>query len=74
MLHFWHSLARAKGVFSEVIIASELKISRVKPLFKNGNLALFTNYPPISLLPLMSKIFEYVIFHQIFDYTCLLIS
>ena len=43
---------------------SELKISRVKPLFKNGDPALFTNYRPISLLPSMSKIFEYVIFHQ----------
>ena len=47
---------------------SELKISRVKPLFKNGYPALFTNYCPISLLPSRSKIFEYVIFHQLFDY------
>ena len=46
----------------------ELKISRVKPLFKNGDPALFTNYRPISLLPSMSKIFEYVIFHQLLDY------
>ena len=44
--------------------SSELKISRVKPLFKNGNPALFTNYSPISLLPSISKIFKYVIFHQ----------
>ena len=29
---------------------SELKISRVKPLFKNGDPALFTNYRPISFL------------------------
>ena len=47
---------------------SELKLSRVKPLFKNEDPALFTNYRPISLLPLMSKIFECVIFHQLFDY------
>ena len=46
---------------------SELKTSRVKPLFKNGDPALFTNYRPISLLPSMSKIFKYVIFHQLFD-------
>ena len=46
---------------------SELKISPVK-LFKNGDPALFTNYRPISLLHSMSKIFEYVIVHQLFDY------
>ena len=49
---------------------SELKISRVKPLFKNGDPAMFSNYRPISLLPSMSKIFEYVIFCQLFDYMC----
>ena len=47
---------------------SELKISRVTPLFNIGDPALFTNYRPISLLPSMSKIFECVIFHQLFDY------
>ena len=47
---------------------SELKISLVKHLFKNGDPAVFTNYRPISLLPSMSKIFEYAIFHQLFDY------
>ena len=34
---------------------SELKISRLKPLFKNGNPAMFSNYRPISLLHSMSK-------------------
>ena len=47
---------------------SELKISPVKPLFKNGDPALFTNYRPISLFTSMSKLFENVIFHQLFDY------
>ena len=47
---------------------SELQISLIKPLFKNGDSALFTNYRPISLLPSMPKIFEHVIFHQLFDY------
>ena len=51
---------------------SELKISRVKPFLKNGDPALFTNYCPISLLPSMSKIFEYVIFINYLT-TCLLI-
>jgi len=47
---------------------SELKISKVKPLYKKGNMADISNYRPISLLPSISKIFEYVIFHQLFDY------
>ena len=49
---------------------SELKISRVKPLFKNGDPAMFSNYRPISLLSSMFKIYEYVIFYQLFDYMC----
>ena len=49
---------------------SELKISRVKPLFEKGDPSEFSNYRPISLLPSFSKIFEYAIFYQLFDYMC----
>ena len=38
------------------------------PLFKNGDTSNINNYRPISILPSISKIFEYVIFHQLFDY------
>ena len=41
------------GVFPD-----PLKIARVIPLFKNGNRNDITNYRPISLLPVVSKIFE----------------
>ena len=50
------------------IFPNELKISRVRPLFKNGDTTNINNYRPISILPSISKIFEYVIFHQLFDY------
>ena len=46
----------------------ELKISRVKPLLKNGDVADLCNYRPISLLPSFSKVFEYVIFDQLCNY------
>ena len=36
---------------------NQLKIAKVKPLFKKGNQSSFTNYRPISLLPSISKIF-----------------
>ena len=47
---------------------SDLKISRVKPLFKSGDASLFSNCRPISILPLISKIFEYIIFKQLYTY------
>ena len=51
------------GIFPE-----QLKISQVKPLFKKGDSTLFFNYRPISLLPSISIIFEYVIFKQLITY------
>ena len=47
---------------------SDLKISRVKPLFKFGDASLFSNYRPISLLPSFSKKFEHIIFKQLYTY------
>ena len=47
---------------------SELKKSKVKPLFKSGENTSFSNYRPISLLPSISKIFENVIFYQLMEY------
>ena len=47
---------------------NELKLSKVKPLFKSGDSSKFSNYLPISLLPSISKIYEYVLFYQLFDY------
>ena len=50
------------------IYPSQLKLSRVKPLFKHGNKSQFNNYRPISLLPSLSKFFEYVMFDQLLHY------
>ena len=47
---------------------SELKIFEVRPLFKNSDRTMFSNYRPIVLLPSMFKIVKYVIFYQVYDY------
>ena len=39
------------------LFPDNLKIAKVKPLFKKGDKSLFTNYRPISLLPAISKVF-----------------
>ncbi len=50
------------------IFPDQLKISKVVPILKKDDERLFTNYRPISLLPVISKIFEKVIFRQLYDY------
>ena len=44
--------------FSQGIFPDSLKIAKVIPLFKDGLKSQLSNYRPISLLPLISKIFE----------------
>ena len=45
-----------------------MKVSKIKPLFKKGDVTLLNNYRPISLLPCLSKIFERVLFNQLYEY------
>ena len=51
------------GIFPDL-----LKIAKVKPLFKCGDTAQLNNYRPISLLPTISKVFERVIYSQLYAY------
>ena len=50
------------------IYPRQLKESRVKPIHKSGEQSYFCNYRPISLLPSMSKVFEYGIFNQLITF------
>ena len=45
-----------------------LKVAKVKTLYKKGDNCCFNNYRPISLLPIISKIFERVMFTQLYFY------
>ena len=51
------------GVFPDA-----LKIAKVKPLYKKGDNFCLNNYRPISFLPTISKIFERVMFTQLYSY------
>jgi len=46
-------------------VPSDLKVAKVIPLYKSGNPCLFTNYRPISILPVFSKILEKVVYKRI---------
>ena len=50
------------------IFPDKLKIGKINPIYKKDDESLFTNYRPISLLPAISKIFEKVLFKQIYNY------
>ena len=50
------------------IFPSLLKIAKVKPLFKRGDVSQLNNYRPISLLPTISKVFERIIYSQLYAY------
>ena len=44
------------------------KIARVVPIYKSGDSSDVNNYRPISILPIFSKIFEKIVYQQIFGY------
>ena len=45
-----------------------MKIARVMPIFKSGDSSLLTNYRPVSVLPVFSKILEKVVYNRILKY------
>ncbi len=50
------------------IFPDKLKIGKIIHIFKNDDETQFTNYRPISLLPIISKIFEKIIFKQLYKF------
>ncbi len=50
------------------IVPDKIKIAKIIPIYKKDKDTLFTNYRPLSLLPALSKIFEKVIYKQLYKY------
>jgi hypothetical protein len=54
--------------FKTGTVPDELKIAKVIPIYKNGDKSLMTNYRPISILPILSKVFEKAMFNRLLNY------
>ena len=46
----------------------EFKLSCITPIFKSGDKNNPSNYRPIANLPCASKVFEYIVYTQLYDY------
>ena len=59
-------------IFKNTLLTStypdQWKLANVTPIFKKGDKQLIKNYRPISLLPVCSKIFEKIIFKNLYSY------
>ena len=50
------------------IVPTEWKLTRVSPILKKGKRQDVNNYRPISIIPAVAKVFERIIYHQLFKY------
>ena len=50
------------------VVPSELKIAKVIPLFKSGDPTKFSNYRPVSVLPVFSKILERLMYTRLLSF------
>ena len=57
------NLSITQGVFPH-----ELKVAKVIPFFKSNDPMVFSNYRPVSVLPLFSKIFERLMYNRLLSF------
>ena len=62
-LTYLFNLSLEKSIFPE-----EWKSARVTPLFKSGSKTDCNNYRPISVLSIVSKVFERIVYDQVYSY------
>ena len=54
--------------FETGIFPSELKIANVVPIFKSSDEMIFSNYRPVSVLPVFSKVLERLMYNRLITY------
>ena len=54
--------------FNTGLFPMELKIAKIVPIFKSGEECIFTNYRPVSVLPVFSKIMERLMYDRLISY------
>ncbi|XP_065642837.1 group II intron-encoded protein LtrA-like [Hydra vulgaris] len=57
-----------KSSIEQGVFPDQLKIAKVIPLFKGGDKSDISNYRPISILSIFSKILERIMFNRVFNY------
>ena len=65
-LHISHPLA--KLINQSIIVPSKLKVAKVISLFKQGDSEIESNYRPISLLSIFSKLYEKVMHNRLYSF------
>ena len=66
------NLSLATGIYID-----DWKCTHVMPIFKSGDRWQYANYPPIYILPAVSKVFEKEVFCQVYGYlteNCMLLK
>ena len=54
--------------FNEGIFPEQLKVTKVSPICKVGNIEEIGNYRPISVLPIFSKVLESIMYNRTYQY------
>ena len=57
-----------KSSIDNAIFPNEWKLAQVSPVFKKGSKTDLNNYRPISVISAVSKVFERLIYNQVYEY------
>ena len=57
-----------RNILSTAILTDMWKLANVTPIFKKGDKQLIQNYRPIFLLPICGKVFEKIIFNNLYNH------